>query len=42
LVQRIIRAYDERKTRGTEQMDLLDPKTANGNGSASNVSEPTE
>src|SRR4029077_5063616 len=28
LVQRIIRAYDEHKTRGTEdQMDLLDPKT---------------
>jgi len=43
LVQRIIRAYDEHKTRATEdQMDLLDPKTANGNGSASNVSEPAE
>jgi phosphate starvation-inducible PhoH-like protein len=43
LVQRIIRAYDEHKTRGTEdQLDLLDPKTANGNGSASNVSESAE
>src|SRR5579872_6196942 len=43
LVQRIIRAYDEHKTRvAEEQMDLLDPKTANGNGSASNVSEPAE
>src|SRR5881409_3884520 len=32
LVQRIVRAYDEHKTRVTEQqMDLLDPKTANGN-----------
>src|SRR3954467_11056817 len=43
LVQRIIRAYDEHKTRvAEEQMDLLDPKTANGNGSASNVTEPAE
>jgi phosphate starvation-inducible protein PhoH and related proteins len=43
LVQRIIRAYDERKVRvAEEQMELLDPKTANGNGSASNVSEPAE
>ena len=42
LVQRIIRAYDERKARPTEQMDLLDPKSAYGNGSASNVSEPAE
>src|SRR5437868_14964646 len=43
LVQRIIRAYDEHKTRVAEdQMDLLDPKTANGNGSASNVSETVE
>ena len=43
LVQRIIRAYDEHKTRvAEEQMDLLDPKTANGNGSASNLSEPAE
>jgi phosphate starvation-inducible protein PhoH and related proteins len=43
LVQRIIRAYDERKARvAEEQMELLDPKTANGNGSASNVSEPAE
>src|SRR5438874_7338276 len=43
LVQRIIRAYDEHKTRVAEdQMDLLDPKTANGNGAASNVSEPLE
>lgn len=43
LVQRIIRAYDEHKTRGAEdQMDLLDPKIANGNGSASNVSERAE
>src|SRR5438270_2133254 len=42
LVQRIIRAYDEHKTRVAEQqMDLLDPKTANGNG-ASNVSEAAE
>src|SRR5881409_2676506 len=32
LVQRIVRAYDEHKTRVAEdQMDLLDPKTANGN-----------
>jgi hypothetical protein len=38
LVQRIIRAYDERKNRVAEgQMELLDSKTpANGNG----VSEP--
>jgi phosphate starvation-inducible PhoH-like protein len=38
LVQRIIRAYDERKNRGAEgQMELLDSKTPpNGNG----VSEP--
>jgi len=43
LVQRIIRAYDERKARvAEEQMELLDPKAANGNGSASNVSEPAE
>src|SRR3954470_13442889 len=43
LVQRIIRAYDEHKTRvAEEQMDLLDPKTANGNGSASNITEPAE
>lgn len=43
LVQRIIRAYDEHKTRvAEEQMDLLDPKTANGNGSASNLSDPAE
>ena len=43
LVQRIIRAYDEHKTRvAEEQMDLLDPKTANGNGSASSLSEPAE
>src|SRR3954463_9348658 len=43
LVQRIIRAYDEHKTRlAEEQMDLLDPKTANGNGSASNASETVE
>lgn len=43
LVQRIIRAYDEHKTRvAEEQMDLLDPKTANGNGSTSSVSEPAE
>ena len=43
LVQRIIRAYDEHKTRVTEdQMDLLEPKTANGNGSASTVREPAE
>src|SRR6201986_3385798 len=39
LVQRIIRAYDEHKTRvAEEQMELLDPKTASGNGSASNLS----
>jgi phosphate starvation-inducible PhoH-like protein len=43
LVQRIIRAYDERKARvSEEQMELLDPKAANGNGAASNVSEPAE
>jgi phosphate starvation-inducible PhoH-like protein len=42
LVQRIIRAYDERKTRTEEQMELLDPKAANGNGAASNVREPAE
>src|SRR5207237_398012 len=43
LVQRIIRAYDEHKTRVAEdQMDLLDPKTASGNGSASTLSEPAE
>jgi phosphate starvation-inducible protein PhoH and related proteins len=43
LVQRIIRAYDEHKTRLAEdQMELLDPKAANGNGSASNASEPVE
>jgi phosphate starvation-inducible protein PhoH and related proteins len=43
LVQRIIRAYDERKARvSEEQMELLDPKAANGNGSASNVREPAE
>ena len=43
LVQRIIRAYDEHKTRVAEdQMDLLDPKTANGNGAASDVAEPAE
>jgi phosphate starvation-inducible PhoH-like protein len=41
LVQRIIRAYDEHKTRiAEEQMDLLDPRTANGNGSVSEVREP--
>jgi len=33
LVQRIIRAYDEHKTRiAEEQMELLDPKQPNGNG----------
>jgi phosphate starvation-inducible protein PhoH and related proteins len=43
LVQRIIRAYDEHKTRVAEdQMDLLDPKTANGNGSTSDMTEPVE
>src|SRR6202166_5164120 len=43
LVQRIIRAYDEREARvSEEQMELLDPKAANGNGAASNVSEPAE
>src|ERR1700688_4095998 len=43
LVQRIIRAYDERKARvAEEQMELLDPKAANGNGSASTLSEPAE
>src|SRR2546425_1031574 len=35
LVQRIIRAYDEHKIRvAEEQMELLDPKQANGNGAA--------
>src|SRR5881227_1240065 len=43
LVQRIVRAYDEHKNRASDdRMDLLDPKTANGNGAASNVSEPLE
>src|ERR1700760_494799 len=43
LVQRIIRAYDEHKSHIAEQqMDLLDPKTANGNGSPSGVGEPAE
>jgi len=33
LVQRIIRAYDEHKTRAEEQLELLESKgTANGHG----------
>src|SRR6201982_3571913 len=41
LVQRIIRAYDERKTRAAEeQMDLLDAKNPlNGNGESSELRE---
>jgi phosphate starvation-inducible PhoH-like protein len=44
LVQRIIRAYDEHKTRvSADQLDLLDTKTAaNGNGSASEAAQPAE
>jgi phosphate starvation-inducible PhoH-like protein len=43
LVQRIIRAYDEHKTRvAEEQMDLLEAKPPNGNGSASTLNPATE
>jgi phosphate starvation-inducible PhoH-like protein len=43
LVQRIIRAYDEHKNRvPEEQMDLLEGRPANGNGSASDASHPAE
>jgi phosphate starvation-inducible PhoH-like protein len=43
LVQRIIRAYDEHKNRvAEEQMDLLENRPANGNGSASDAPHPAE
>jgi hypothetical protein len=37
LVQRIIRAYDEHKTRTEEQLELLESKGV-GNGHAKNLS----
>jgi phosphate starvation-inducible protein PhoH and related proteins len=40
LVQRIIRAYDEHKAKGTEQLPLLEPRTnGKGNGMASRENE---
>jgi phosphate starvation-inducible PhoH-like protein len=43
LVQRIIRAYDEHKNRvPEEQMDLIETRPANGNGSASDAPHPAE
>jgi phosphate starvation-inducible protein PhoH and related proteins len=43
LVQRIIRAYDEHKTKvAEEQLDLLEAKTsANGHGAVSDQANPS-
>jgi len=43
LVQRIIRAYDEHKSRASEQqMELLDPRPANGHGEAREIVQRPE
>jgi len=41
LVQRIIRAYDEHKTRIAEQQILLLPEVKNGNAKGTEVGERT-